>query len=92
MHIMYVDAPCGAGKTFAAEEYVGELARPGPAGREFVISQPNTTLLNQTAGNIYRRHPAVPVTVIHTETHRGDVVRAIAMPISRPSGPAVRCC
>lgn len=75
--IQYVDAPCGAGKTRSAEDYVGELAQPSRSGRKFIIKQPNTGLINQTAANIRRRHPAVPLTIIHTETHRGDVVRAI---------------
>jgi hypothetical protein len=69
-----VSAPLGSGKTTAAIEYTGFLAK---AGDKFVIAQPSINLINQSTNQFRERWPNVSVRAIHSET-TDNVAREIA--------------
>ena len=64
----------GGGKTFAALGYAAKLAA---MGHRIAIAQPSTRLIEQSYSDFAERFPNIVASRITSETHPGDVTRAI---------------
>jgi hypothetical protein len=74
--LYYLDALCGAGKTYAATRYAYWLAR---GGNKVLVVQPSKELINKTVREeLSRLSPPVRHTVLH-----GDIIRLVTPAIVR---------
>jgi hypothetical protein len=63
MELFKVSAPLGSGKTYAAIEYTGYLAR---MGYKFIIAQPSKELIAQSVADFRTKWPDVRVSQFHS--------------------------
>jgi hypothetical protein len=81
MHIRYLSAPAGAGKTHAIQTECYRLVNDG----EFVIlCQPTKRLITETASGLSDRFPDIHYHVIHEDNCKGTVSGSIIEYFTRP--------
>jgi hypothetical protein len=64
VRIKYIDAPSGAGKTYAIQEKVDNLAQEG---KTVIVAQPTKILIDETVDSVRKRHPDLDVRAIHSD-------------------------
>lgn len=73
--IHYISAPAGSGKTHQLERYAATMA--GSEKRKILIAQPTRDLIRQTAVNLRRSNPDLPVKTIYSSANRDAVIPLI---------------
>ena len=72
--ISYLDAPGGAGKTYAIVDRIEKIASDG----KVILCQPTKVLIDQTAEQLSEKYPSIHREVIHSGTTEQSVVSALA--------------
>lgn len=81
LKLHYLDAPAGAGKTYAIQ---GEIERFVNHGERIILCQPTTQLLDQTAKGLRDRFPDVHQEVFYAENEFDRVVGRITKYLGKP--------
>jgi hypothetical protein len=81
MFIQYLDAPAGAGKTFAIVSQIGQLVEEGD---NVLLCQPTKALIKETAAQLTSRFPSIHHKVFHSEPGKESIVGEIVRHFKNP--------